>query len=382
MNKIYWLVITILDNEKGKHMDGIKKVKFKDCDINSVFFNSLREDYDGFDNWFNKKVQVGEEAHIIEINNKIEGFLYLKYNEIEKISIKNDLDLPLEPRLKIGTLKTTETIQGRRFGEGFIGIALWEWARSSEDTIYVTTYPKQASLIGMLEAFGFINAGELLNSKGEYLYYKSKKNINYESPRKSFPYIEPSSNGKILIINEEYHDTLFPYSKLKHGIEHKYNLDVRNGVTKSFVTAAYQLETCQPGDIALIYRKANESPQYRSCVTSICTIEKIIVVKKYNTWKKTSDCIYDFEKFKNILGNKTVLSEATLAEFYNNKTVIVLEVLYNYFLGEGKNLNYKTLKANDLWSTEGYPYNKDYNVNDIKRIMELSENDVQNIIID
>ena len=33
----------------------VKKVLFKDCDLNDLFFQSLKEDYLEFGNWFKKK---------------------------------------------------------------------------------------------------------------------------------------------------------------------------------------------------------------------------------------------------------------------------------------------------------------------------------------
>ena len=86
----------------------VKKALFKDCDLNDLFFQSLKEDYLEFDNWFKKKIMNNEEAYIIKNIGSIEGFLYLK-RENEEILLKDKI-LPAKERIKIGTLKTTETI--------------------------------------------------------------------------------------------------------------------------------------------------------------------------------------------------------------------------------------------------------------------------------
>ena len=39
--------------------------RFADIDVNDVFFDSLREDYDGFDQWFLKKSKNDEKAMIL-----------------------------------------------------------------------------------------------------------------------------------------------------------------------------------------------------------------------------------------------------------------------------------------------------------------------------
>lgn len=35
---------------------------FRDIDLNDVFFNSLRESYEGFDEWYKRKAQEGAKA--------------------------------------------------------------------------------------------------------------------------------------------------------------------------------------------------------------------------------------------------------------------------------------------------------------------------------
>ena len=44
--------------------ESITKEVFPIKDLNSSFFDSLRSDYDGFDEWFKKKVENKEEAYI------------------------------------------------------------------------------------------------------------------------------------------------------------------------------------------------------------------------------------------------------------------------------------------------------------------------------
>ena len=59
----------------------VQKLKFGKIDLNDTFFNSLKEDYAGFDKWFIKKYD--EEAYItINSNNgMLLSFLYLKVED-------------------------------------------------------------------------------------------------------------------------------------------------------------------------------------------------------------------------------------------------------------------------------------------------------------
>ena len=349
----------------------VKKVLFEDCDLNDLFFQSLREDYLEFDNWFKKKIMNNEEAYIIKNIDSIEGFLYLK-KENEEILLK-DKTLPAKERIKIGTLKTTETIQGRKYGEGFLGFALWEWANSNTEEIYITTFPKQESLINLLEGYGFTKCGEFPNH--ELLYVKNKNNLDYTDVKKSFPFIFANSTGRLLLLKAEYHDTLFPYSTLR-GIDSKLrNIDIKNGLSKKYISNELNYKNLKCGDFLIVYRKKGDSEDgtsgFKSVVTGVASVVNVKVVNKIQE---------DFETFKDNLKNKVALNDDELLEKYNKKIVIILDIVYNYYFGSGHNINYNTLKEKGLLA-KGYPTNKIYNMEELKKIIHLGGNHVQNIIV-
>ncbi len=47
-------------------MSILKKVTFNQINLADTFFSSLRADYVGFDNWFQKKSQTGEQAYVFQ----------------------------------------------------------------------------------------------------------------------------------------------------------------------------------------------------------------------------------------------------------------------------------------------------------------------------
>lgn len=117
---------------------------FNDVNLNDPFFDSLKEDYKGFDHWFSKKSSAQERALVFE-NDGIKAFIYLKRENIDgdfSPLTTNRVSLPMAPRLKIGTLKLDESIQGQRIGEGAIGVSLWYWQITGFDEIYVTVFFK------------------------------------------------------------------------------------------------------------------------------------------------------------------------------------------------------------------------------------------------
>ena len=55
-----------------------------------------------------------------------------------------------------------------------------------------------------------------------------------------------------------------------------------------------------------------------------------------------------------------------------------MDIVYNYYFGSGHNINYNTLKENGLWSNS-YPANRVYNMEELKKIIQLGGNYVQSI---
>ena len=145
--------------------------RFADIDVNDVFFDSLREDYDGFDQWFLKKSKNDEKAMILTDEIGVHAFLYLKL-ENEPIKTVSGT-IPAKNRIKIGTLKLDETIGRQRLGEGIIGVALWKWQESKAEEVYVTVFEKQEKLVGLFNKFGFECFGKKGN--GELILGKSRR---------------------------------------------------------------------------------------------------------------------------------------------------------------------------------------------------------------
>lgn len=136
----------------------IKKEFFGNLDITDEFFNSLREDYSDFNEWFNRKSD--EIAYVCMLEKKVLAFLYMKV-ETEKESY-SDITPIFKPnkRLKIGTFKVK--LNGYILGERFLKIIFDNALHQSVKEIYVTIFPKrpeQERLIQLLTDFGFIPHG-------------------------------------------------------------------------------------------------------------------------------------------------------------------------------------------------------------------------------
>lgn len=283
--------------------------------------------------------------------------------------------MPKYNRVKIGTLKLSYEIKNKRLGEGIIATALWWWQVKCHDEIYVTIFEKHKSLIDLLTKFGFVNKG--LNKNNEYVLVKNKFHMNYDNPYEYFPFISPNIEyAGIIPIEAIFHDQLFPYSELQNNKLKVPEIIAGNGVSKIFIACPYSSLNYKTNTPVFIYRKAEKGkiPKYHAVITSFCTVNTVNTVKHQNKYVK------NFSEFKDIVGNKSVYSDNELHNIYYNKTnIIVLELLYNGFLGKGKNVNFDTLESNDLFKT--YPYQIRYTKDEFLKILNLGDKNENDIIV-
>lgn len=347
--------------------------KFSEVNLGDPFFDSLKADYVEFPEWFKKKSDAGEYTLVFHDEQGVGAFVYLK-RENEEIELM-DKTLPAIPRVKIGTLRLAERFRGMRLGEGALGVSLWKWKDDKVEEIYVTVFEKHTELINLFERFGFKCVG--MNSRGECIYLKSRKKIDYSDPYKAFPFINPGfSKAGLIPIFERFHDRLFPYSELKIKRREIEEETAGNGITKVYIGTPYTAMHYEVGEPVGIYRiyEGDTGKTYKSAVTSYCTITKMDVIK--NNGRATIS-LSDF--IKNA-GNKTVFSPEELTSIYNQNNVVMLELVYNGFFGKGHNVIHKNLKDQGLF--DAHPYNLDYTKDQFIKLLGMGDVDVQNVIID
>lgn len=355
--------------------------KFSEVDVNDSFFDSLKEDYPadknniGFEKWYAKKAAAGATALVFNDDDGLGAFVCLK-DEKEPLELV-EATLPAVPRKKISTLRLAERYRGQRLGEGAIGLALWNWQKSKTQDIYLTVFKKHSLLIGQLERFGFRMVGH--NKNGECVYLKSRLDVDYADPYKSFPFINPAfQNAGYLIVDDVYHDTLFPYSELRNTLQEQVGLAVANGLTKIYIGSPTSRLPYRIGEPILVYRKYTGpgTKGFKSCITSYCIVTDVIVAKENNSYN------ISIEDLLNRINNKSVFDENEISVKYNNeRNLVVVEMLYYGFFGAGNNVNWVWLKNNGLWP-DSYPTTARLTVGQLDVILREGDIDVSNVIID
>lgn len=352
-----------------------RSTPFNEVSLRDAFFDSLRGDYPGFDEWFAGKGAAGEAALVHRDDEGIGAFVYLK-EENEAVELE-DGALPALPRPKIGTLKVADRAQGERLGEGAIGLALWRWRKIGHAQVYVTVFEKHASLVGMLRKFGFSKVGANVN--GELVYVKDKRRLDYSDPYLCFPFIDPGfTAANLLVINDAFHDQLFPYSELANQFQETFQTAAANGVTKVYIGAA-ALMAVTPGHPLLIYRR--HSPDdgqrgFRSVITSYCMATDVAQVKHEGRE------LMSFEDFMRHVKNKSVFSNEELAAWYHGKrNLMVVEMVYLGYFGLGHNVNWRWLSDNGYWRA-GHPNQTTYTRAEFLSILKRGEVGVEALVVD
>ena len=318
----------------------VKKQYFGEINLKDTFFDSFREDYVGFDNWFNRK--SNEISYVCFQDNQLSAFLFLKvedenenYSDISPIFSKRK-------RLKIGTLKVTSN--GYKIGERFLKIIFDNAFKQKVDEIYVTIFdkrPEQKSLIFMLENWGFQFHG---TKGGESVYVKEfsrdKIAINHEQPKLTFPYLSRESDVYIVPIYPAYHTELFPDSILKTESPNDFveNEPHRNALSKVYISRSKEKDL-KSGDLIVFYRTGElGNAIHTGVVTTVGIVESVVTN------------INDEADFINLCRRRSVFSDEKLKEHWNynpyNKPAhlilrpFIVNFLYSYSFPKIPNLKW------------------------------------------
>lgn len=311
----------------------VKKTYFGDIDINNTFFDTFRNVYQGFDQWFSRKCD--EEAYICRSDNEtILGFLYLKTENIDENY--GDIVPPFLPkrRLKVGTFKVEST--GFRLGERFVKIIFDNALKRKVDEIYVTLFTDRKELLALkelLSRWGFSYHGQKYTTGEEVLVKPLHKMIQGKTPKFNYPNFLYSVNKFIMPIYPKYHTTLLPDSKLntENQIDFLGPEPHRYALQKVYVSWA-STNGAKPGDLILFYRMGEEweIKKYKSVVTTLAIVDEIIT-NIHNEEELLSQC-----------QNRSVFTTDELKSFWrkDNVNIKILKFIFVKSLNKRLNLDY------------------------------------------
>lgn len=342
--------------------------KFSVVDLNDSFFESLRADYKGFDDWFLVKSEEGAEAYVIRDDaGDIQGFLYLKLEDEDHPDIEPVLGKA--KRVKVGTLKINA--HGTRLGQRFVK-KMVDWALDNGvSELYVTVFPKHTPLISLLERYGFKKWGTKTTENGEELVLIKTIGEYTGDLEKDYPLLDASRNIYLLSIYPQYHTKLFPDSKLStESPDVVKDTSSSNSIHKIYLCSMKGVEGLKRGDVLIIYRtKDGGSAEYTAVATSFC------VVEEYRS-------IFDFKNEAEFLEYAlpySVFSESELKKLWLSKEYPKI-IRFTYNVSLNKRPIRKVLIEDVGIDRNAYPGFLQIDSKKLKRIAELGKVD-ESIII-
>jgi L-amino acid N-acyltransferase YncA len=281
---------------------------FSQIPLTDQFFDSLRGDYPGFDEWFLTK--AAEPAYVFTTDSgEIEGFLYLKEEE----GAVTDVHPPFRAakRIKIGTFKVLP--HGTRLGERFMKKALDHAVAANVHGVYVTVFPKHARLIDIFMRYGFKKVAEKHGPGGVEDVYARPLWAKTGDLLHDYPLMHRHNVRKYMLsIYPAWHTRLLPDSKLNNEppdiIE---DVSHTNSIHKVYLTSMSGTEQLRRGDLLALYRTTDGAApaHYRSVITSAGVVEEVRDLSSFTT----------IEELLAYCAPYSVFTEEELREFWRSR---------------------------------------------------------------
>lgn len=300
---------------------GIKEKFLYELQPKSKFWDSLRESYSEFDNWFSKVSQEHRKAW--SVFSKSEELLAVcAFKEENNPPVTDDKITLAGKTLKICTFKVSEEFRGRKLGERLLYTAFKYAIEGRYEFIYTHTH-SQDKLIELCHDFGFTDFGLY---KNDIVLVKKMnppisgidKNLSVlEYAKLYYPFFCDSQKVKkfIIPIQQKYHEELFPdisnESESLFADQFSFDEPHRNTIKKAYISHA-KVKKISPGDILLFYRTNDRR-----------SIEVIGIVENV----QFSD---NLEETIALVSKRTVYSNQQLQDLLSKKILIILFRMVKY----------------------------------------------------
>lgn len=278
----------------------------------TTFFDSLRQGYSGFDEWFRSSARADRHAWIYrDLNGQIAALCVYTVQANEQI---NDAGERLRDNaLKLCTFKVGETVRGQKIGELFLKAAFrYATAFACENLFIHADAERHDFLVRLFEEFGFKQHGTY---KRDLVLVKAHPHVApqavdvepLEYARRFFPHFRHDAAVQkfIVPVRPQYHDILFPDYNPHQGRLFTSNNSVGNAIKLAYLCHA-PTNSIMPGDVLLFYRTADEK-----AVTSIGIVDKFEILQ-------------DAARIAGLVSRRTVYSQKDIEEMTTSPTKVIL----------------------------------------------------------
>lgn len=282
-----------------------------EIDKNQAFFDSLRNSYDGFDEWFQKSAEKKRKCWCIEgENSKIVAICIYKHEQDAALTADGKI---IDGKiLKLCTFKVDSLARGKKLGERLLYIAFDYCKKNNYDWVYLHTFGEEhKTLVGLCLEYGFKHLGNYGKDDVYIKPMKIKESEIYDKDSfiRFYPHFPNNKSVQkfIVPIQPAYHEDLFPdYSIMKGSLfEKEQSLYTCQGNTiKKAYLCHSKISSIKRGDIVLFYRSGD-----RKSIQCMGIVEAAFFSNDINEVipaiaKRT---VYKFTDIAHILRKKTLV---------------------------------------------------------------------------
>ena len=318
----------------------LHKTTMASLDVNDPLFNSLREDYPNFNDWYARKSRTGRECWVYIRNNGFLGaiLIYKSENEV----VLSEPPLERNNRLKISTMKVSHV--GYKIGELLLKLSFELAIKNNIPELYLTHFTRENDyLVDLIEDYGF-NKVSIINHDWtdipEDIFLKkiliSDEDIRGLTPSEiSKNYYPNFYDGKevrkyIIPIQPIYFKRLYTDFPKRQTTINEYlgQFIIQGNTIKKAYLSHSSSKKMNVGDLLLFYRSEDAQS-----ILSIGVIERV----DYD--------MRDPTEIISIVGKRTVYSTAEIEKISKKNTTVIL---FNHHFHFKKPIKYNKLLNVDI----------------------------------
>jgi rRNA-processing protein FCF1 len=283
---------------------------------NDTFFDSIREEYDDFDEWMVKIKRQGRECWVHWFEDGSIGALLIYKEKVGAIDCIPSL--PKSRRLKLCTFKVAPPLYGQKIGELLIRLAIDHCINQAIDEMYLTHFIKDPDrLVDLIEEFGFYHVGDKKDGEPlflKYLVVDQNKLIDKDPLKVLRSYYPTFNDGRyvkkfFVPIIPQYHEQLFTDSMKRQTkiTEFMSKFIVEGNTIKKAYICHSNIKKIQPGSVILFYRSHD-----LKAITSIGVVEEV------------HRGLTDATKIWRLIYHRTVYSREEIELIVQHPTLVIL----------------------------------------------------------
>jgi GNAT superfamily N-acetyltransferase len=286
--------------------------------LSSAFFNSLRDGYPGFDEWFRSKARDSRKAWIYRDEDSTLAAICVYAKQLDEEINDAGERLP-NASLKLCTFKVGETVRGRKIGELFLKAAFRYATENACEHVFTHANAERFDfLIRMLADFGFkergFYRGDVVLVKPHPLSAPDASTLQpLDYAREFFPhYRRDSAVQKFVIpIQPHFHAALFPDYSAAQGRLFGTG-SVGNAIKLAYLCHA-QTKSIRAGDVVLFYRTEDEK-----AITSVGVVDRF-------------EMLTDAARIASLVSRRTVYGIDEITRMAQRLTKVILFRLVEHF---------------------------------------------------